>query len=159
MQRPNRQQIHQVLLNLCVNARDATPAGGRITVGAKNVEVDQHLVTMNPGAHVGPHVAFTVADTGAGMSPETLEKIFDPFFTTKEVGKGTGLGLATVIGIVKSHGGFLTVKTYVGKGTAFTVFIPAAKDDTSGAKEKDTGPIADGGGRRVLLVEIGRAHV
>ena len=146
-------QIHQVLLNLCVNARDATPAGGRITVGAKNVEVDAQLVAMNPGAHAGPHVAFSVADTGAGMSPETLEKIFDPFFTTKEVGKGTGLGLATVIGIVKSHGGFLTVKTYVGKGTTFTVFIPTAKEDTSGEKEKDTGPIADGGGRRVLLVD------
>ena len=146
-------QLHQVLLNLCVNARDATPPGGRITVGARNVDVDPHLVAMNPGAHLGPHVVFSVADTGAGMSPETMEKIFDPFFTTKEVGKGTGLGLATVVGIVKSHGGFLTVKSYLGVGTTFAVFIPAAQEPEAAAKEVDNGPIADGGGRRVLLVD------
>ncbi len=146
-------QLHQVLLNLCVNARDATPAGGRITVGAKNVEVDAHLVAMNPGAQVGPHVAFSVSDTGAGMSAETMQKIFDPFFTTKEVGKGTGLGLATVVGIVKSHAGFLTVKSYLGVGTTFTVFIPAAQETKSAAKEADPAPIAGGGGKRVLLVD------
>ena len=146
-------QLHQVLLNLCVNARDATPAGGRITVGAKNVEVDAHLVAMNPGAQVGPHVAFSVSDTGAGMSAETMQKIFDPFFTTKEVGKGTGLGLATVVGIVKSHAGFLMVKSYLGVGTTFTVFIPAAQETKSAAKDADTTPIAGGGGKRVLLVD------
>ena len=146
-------QLHQVLLNLCVNARDATPAGGRITVGAKNVDVDQHLVAMNPGAQLGPHVAFTVADTGAGMSAETMQKIFDPFFTTKEVGKGTGLGLATVVGIVKSHAGFLAVKSYVGIGTTFTVFIPAAREAQPTSKEAESAPIADGGGKRVLLVD------
>ena len=146
-------QLHQVLLNLCVNARDATPAGGRIAVGAKNVEVDPHLVAMNPGAQVGPHVAFSVSDTGAGMSAETMQKIFDPFFTTKEVGKGTGLGLATVVGIVKSHAGFLTVKSYLGVGTTFTVFIPAARETQSTSKDADTTPIAGGGGKRVLLVD------
>ena len=146
-------QLHQVLLNLCVNARDATPAGGRITVSAKNVEVDRHLVAMNPGAQIGPHVAFSVADTGAGMSPETMQKIFDPFFTTKEVGKGTGLGLATVVGIVKSHGGFLTVKSYLSVGTTFTVFIPAAMETQAASGPADTSPIMDGGGKRVLLVD------
>ncbi len=145
-------QLHQVLLNLCVNARDATP-GGRITVGAKNVEVDAHLVAMNPGAQLGPHVAFSVADTGAGMSPETMQKIFDPFFTTKEVGKGTGLGLATVVGIVKSHAGFLTLKSYLGVGTTFTVFIPAAQETKAASGPADTTPIAGGGGKRVLLVD------
>ena len=146
-------QLHQVLLNLCVNARDATAPGGRITVGAKNVEVDAHLVAMNPGAQLGPHVAFSVVDTGAGMTSETLEKIFDPFFTTKEVGKGTGLGLPTVVGIVKSHGGFLTVKSYLGVGTTFTVFIPAADQMTGETKPVENGPIASGGGKRVLLVD------
>ncbi len=146
-------QIHQVLLNLCVNARDAMTGGGRITVGAKNVEVDQHLVAMNPGAQAGPHVAFSVADNGAGMTAETLEKIFDPFFTTKEVGKGTGLGLATVLGIVKSHGGFLTVKSYLDVGTTFHVFIPAAKEPEPAAIETDTRPITNGEGRRILLVD------
>jgi two-component system, cell cycle sensor histidine kinase and response regulator CckA len=146
-------QLHQVLLNLCVNARDATPAGGRITVGAKNIDVDAQLVAMNPGAQLGRHVAFSVADTGAGMTTATLEKIFDPFFTTKEVGKGTGLGLATVLGIVKSHGGFLTVKSYLGVGTTFTVFIPAAKEPEAAPKAAATGPIESGAGRRVLLVD------
>ncbi len=146
-------QLHQVLLNLCVNARDAVPPNGRIAIAAKNVDVDAHLVAMNPGAKLGPHVAFSVADTGAGMTQETMEKIFDPFFTTKEVGKGTGLGLPTVVGIVKSHGGFLTVKSYLGVGTTFTVFIPAAQQEAPAAKQKETGPVAGGGGRRVLLVD------
>ncbi len=146
-------QLHQVLLNLCVNARDATPAGGRITVGAKNVDVDAHLVAMNPGAQLGPHVSFSVSDTGAGMSAETMQKIFDPFFTTKEVGKGTGLGLATVVGIVKSHAGFLTVKSYIGVGTTFTVFIPAARESETTSKGADTTPLARGDGKRVLLVD------
>lgn len=146
-------QLHQVLLNLCVNARDATPAGGRITVSARNVNVDQHLVAMNPGAQLGPHVAFSVSDTGSGMSAATMEKIFDPFFTTKEVGKGTGLGLPTVVGIVKSHNGFLTVKSYIGVGTTFTIFVPAAEQQMEDAKQEDNRPIVDGGGRRVLLVD------
>ena len=146
-------QLHQVLLNLCVNARDVLPPGGRLTVSAKNVDVDAQLVAMNPGAQLGPHVAFSVADTGAGMSAETMEKIFDPFFTTKEVGKGTGLGLATVLGIVKSHGGFLTVKSYLGVGTTFTVFIPAAKEAEAATTQVESGPIVAGGGRRILLVD------
>ena len=83
---------------------------------------------MNPGAQLGEHVVLRVSDTGEGMSPEMMDKIFDPFFTTKEVGKGTGLGLATVIGIVKSHGGFLTVQSEIGVGTSFRIFLPAATE-------------------------------
>ena len=146
-------QLHQVLLNLCVNARDAMPKGGTLTISVENVQVDAHLVSMNPGARLGPHVAFRASDTGMGMSAETLDKIFDPFFTTKEVGKGTGLGLATVIGIVKSHGGFLTVRSELGVGTTFTIFIPAVQGAGPVEKQADATPIAGGGGRRVLLVD------
>jgi two-component system, cell cycle sensor histidine kinase and response regulator CckA len=119
-------QIHQILLNLCVNARDAmSPKGGALTVACENTHVDARLAAQNPGAKPGPHVVFSVTDTGSGMTPEVMEKIFDPFFTTKEQGKGTGLGLATVIGIVKSHDGFITIQSKVGVGTTFRIFIPA----------------------------------
>ena len=116
-------QLHQILLNLCVNARDAMPNGGPLTVGAENVIVDEQLARMNPGAQLGPHVIVRVSDSGTGMSPETMDKIFDPFFTTKEVGKGTGLGLATVMGIVKGHGGFLSLQSEIGIGTTFRVYL------------------------------------
>jgi PAS domain S-box-containing protein len=146
-------QLHQVLLNLCVNARDAMPNGGTLTVSAENVEVDDHFASMNPGATLGPHVVFRASDTGTGMTPETMERIFDPFFTTKEVGKGTGLGLATVVGIVKSHGGFLSVQSEVGVGTTFRVFIPAARETESAAKRENQGAITRGKGELVLVVD------
>ena len=146
-------QLHQVLLNLCVNARDAMPEGGTLTINAENVEVDDHFASMNPGAQLGPHVVFRVSDTGMGMSPETMERIFDPFFTTKEVGKGTGLGLATVIGIVKSHGGFLSVQSEVGVGTTFRVFVPASRETRADAKREDLGELAGGKGELVLVVD------
>jgi PAS domain S-box-containing protein len=146
-------QLHQVFLNLCVNSRDAMPQGGRIFITAENVQVDAHLVATNPGAQLGPHVAFRVADTGTGISAEVLEKIFDPFFTTKEVGKGTGLGLATVLGIVKSHGGFLAVRSELGVGTTFTVFLPAVRESEASANVAEDAPPAPGGGKRVLLVD------
>jgi PAS domain S-box-containing protein len=145
-------QLHQVLLNLCVNARDAMPQGGSIRLNAENVDIDQHFASMNPGAQLGPHVVLRASDTGTGMSPETMEKIFDPFFTTKEVGKGTGLGLATVIGIVKSHGGFLTVQSELGVGTTFSVFLPASQEK-SGDTAKEEEPIARGNGELVLVVD------
>lgn len=146
-------QLHQVLLNLCVNARDAMPKGGGITLSAENVDIDQHFASMNPGAQLGPHVVLRSSDTGTGMPPEVMEKIFDPFFTTKEVGKGTGLGLATVIGIVKSHGGFLTVQSEVGVGTTFSVFLPASQDADANAGAKEEAPITPGKGELVLVVD------
>jgi signal transduction histidine kinase/CheY-like chemotaxis protein len=147
-------QLHQVLLNLCVNARDAMPKGGTLTVSSENLVIDQHFASMNPGAQLGPHVALRVADTGSGMSAETMDKIFDPFFTTKEVGKGTGLGLATVIGIVKSHNGFLTVQSEVGVGTTFSVFLPASREAQE-AKATDAveTAITTGNGELILVVD------
>jgi CheY-like chemotaxis protein len=146
-------QLHQVLLNLCVNARDAMPGGGSIRLSAENVNVDEQLAGMNPGAQLGAHVVLRASDTGSGMTPETMEKIFDPFFTTKEVGKGTGLGLATVIGIVKSHGGFLTVQSEVGVGTTFSVFLPASLDTKDAGEDTKEETIAKGNGELVLVVD------
>ena len=120
-------QLHQVLLNLAVNARDAMPEGGRLEFATENVELDQATATATAMAEAkpGPHVLLRVTDNGAGMSPETMEKMFDPFFTTKQPGKGTGLGLSTTLGIVKSHGGFLTVESEPDQGTTFRVYLPA----------------------------------
>ncbi|HEX4119384.1 MAG TPA: ATP-binding protein [Verrucomicrobiae bacterium] len=115
-------QLHQVLLNLCVNARDAMADGGRILIEVQNVEVDETLPRKQKN---GPHVVLSVTDTGHGMPAEVLKNIFEPFFTTKEAGKGTGLGLSTVFGIIKTHGGFVTVSSEVDKGTTFRVYLPA----------------------------------
>ncbi len=112
-------QLHQVLMNLCVNARDAMSAGGTITLGLERVEVP-----ANGGGRGGPHLSLSVADTGSGIPPENLGRIFDPFFTTKPLGKGTGLGLASVHGIVKAHHGFVRVESKVGHGTTFRVLLP-----------------------------------
>jgi CheY-like chemotaxis protein len=157
-------QLHQVLLNLSVNARDAImsarpPADGCerkrvLTVAAENAEIDENFASMNPGAQLGPYVVFRVTDTGSGMSAETQEKIFDPFFTTKEPGKGTGLGLATVIGIVKSHGGFLSVQSEIGIGTTFRIFLPAIRDsDAAMAGRAEPLPVVGGKGEIVLVVD------
>ncbi len=146
-------QLHQVLLNLSVNARDAMSGGGTLTIGGENVDVDAHFASMNPGAQLGPHVALRVSDTGSGMSAETMEKIFDPFFTTKEVGKGTGLGLATVIGIVKSHGGFLTLQSTIGVGTVFKVFVPASTQAEQSNSPAEAAAPPRGNGQRILVVD------
>ena len=119
-------QIHQALMNLCVNARDAMPDGGTLTLGAKNVTVEEAFAAMTPGARPGPHLCVSVADTGTGIAPENLDRIFDPFFTTKEIGRGTGLGLATVLGIVWGHEGFVQVDSQLGHGTTFELYFPAA---------------------------------
>ncbi len=121
-------QLHQVLLNLCVNARDAMPAGGRLTLAAKNVTIVAGTPTLPPEAQSGPYLAISVSDTGHGVPPEIKHRIFEPFFTTKPVGKGTGLGLSTVLGIVRHHGGFVTLDSTPHVGSTFTVYLPAIPD-------------------------------
>lgn len=126
-------QLHQVLMNLCVNARDAMPHGGVLTMRMENKVLDEVYSGMNPDSKPGPYVMFEVADTGIGIPPEIQERVFDPFFTTKKVGKGTGLGLSTVMAIVKSHGGFVNLYSEMGRGTKFKVYLPA--NTTSEATE------------------------
>jgi PAS domain S-box-containing protein len=123
----NLTQLHQILLNLCVNARDAMPAGGKLSFVADNVELDAAEVAAIPEGRPGSFVSLAVSDTGTGMPPEVRAKIFEPFFTTKGEGKGTGIGLATVLRIVKAHGGFLQVDSEPGQGTTFEVFLPRAE--------------------------------
>ena len=118
-------QLHQVLLNLCVNARDAMPQGGKLTLRVRNVVADAHFTSRNPEARAVAYVLFEVTDTGHGVPPEVRDRIFEPFFTTKELGKGTGLGLSTTLSIVKSHGGFITVQSEPEKGSSFQVYLPA----------------------------------
>lgn len=118
-------QLHQVLLNLCVNARDAMPEGGELWLTAANRHLDEAFAAVESGARPGPHVMIEVEDTGCGIPPGIIDQIFDPFFTTKEVGKGTGLGLSTTLGIVKSHGGFIRAYSEPGHGTQFSLYLPA----------------------------------
>jgi PAS domain S-box-containing protein len=146
-------QIHQVLMNLCVNARDAMPEGGKLRMSAENIQVDETLAQLYAGAKSGPHVMVTVADNGIGIPPEIFPRIFDPFFTTKGVGKGTGLGLSTVIGIVKSHGGFITVYSEPGRGTSFKVFLRATGGMELDKREHSTAPIPLGNGELILVVD------
>ena len=144
-------QLHQVLMNLVVNARDAMPNGGTLSVSAENFFIDENYAWMQLEAKVGPYILITVVDTGVGMSAEIKERIFEPFFTTKELGKGTGLGLSTVMGIVKSHGGFVNVYSEIGKGTQFQVYLPAVETmETLVERKQNPSP---GNGELILVVD------
>jgi len=146
-------QIQQVLMNLCVNARDAMAEDGRLTVDAENVVIDEHYASMHVDARSGPYVVLRVTDTGCGIPESIREKIFDPFFTTKEVGKGTGLGLSTVTAIVKSHGGFVNVYSESGKGTTFKVYLPAEAISVEDAPEVKSRELPGGNGETILVVD------
>ena len=145
-------QIHQVLLNLCINARDAMPEGGSIHITGENAEIDENFAAMVADAKVGDYAMLALSDTGTGIPQEVLGKIFDPFFTTKEVGKGTGLGLSTVMGILHSHGGFVTVESEEGRGTTFKLFLPAATDNIAKQKAQNKNT-PQGRGTMILVVD------
>lgn len=146
-------QLNQVLLNLCLNARDAMPQGGQLTLQAKNVEIDVQYAVMNRQIKPGRYVEIKVIDTGCGMSQEVMDRIFEPFFTTKELGKGTGLGLATTVGILRSHNGFVNVYSEPGQGSVFKVGLPAADDPLGAAADSTPRELPRGHGERVLVVD------
>jgi len=143
-------QVEQILMNLCVNARDAMPEGGALSIETGNAVFDRVFLCDNPWAAEGQYVFVRVSDTGHGMDTETLEHIFDPFFTTKEIGKGTGLGLASVYGIVKQHKGFIRVTSTPDRGTSFWVFFPVA--DAVPAKDSAAPKRFASGGRETILL-------
>ncbi|MGH8103408.1 MAG: response regulator, partial [bacterium] len=144
-------QMQQVLMNLCVNARDAMPGGGMLTVRTSNKTLTDADCTQNVEARPGRYICLIVQDTGTGIPAEILPRIFEPFFTTKEVGKGTGLGLAMVYGIVKAHDGWIQVSSQVGTGTTFTVFLPAVVAVI--IEEKPQVVSAPGGSETILVVD------
>jgi CheY-like chemotaxis protein len=147
--------IEQIIMNLAVNSRDAMPKGGQLLITTTTLEADEAYVQHHPEARSGPFVCLTVTDTGCGMDAQTQSRIFEPFFTTKEVGKGTGLGLATVYGIAKQHQGWIDLKSVAGVGTTFQIFLPRSPKALDRTGEKPAVPPIVGPGRKetILLVE------
>lgn len=145
-------QLHQVLMNLCINARDAMPCGGTLKLEAENLQIDEVTAWMEPDAQVGSYVRISVSDTGTGIAAADLDRIFEPFFTTKEVGKGTGLGLSTAMGILKSHGGFITVSSQINQGTQFQVYLPAVRTALSQSFDRDVA-LPQGRHETILVVD------
>jgi two-component system, cell cycle sensor histidine kinase and response regulator CckA len=150
-------QIEQVVMNLAVNARDAMPEGGRLVIETGNAELDEAYARQHPGARPGRYVKLTVTDSGIGMNRETLAHIFEPFFTTKEVGKGTGLGLATVYGVVKQSGGYIWVDSELGQGSSFQIFLPCIEERVAPTVAITPVPENLVGTETVLLVEDAEA--
>jgi two-component system cell cycle sensor histidine kinase/response regulator CckA len=150
-------QIRQVLVNLCLNARDAMPNGGQLIVETQNIEIGEEFCNLHNYGTPGEYVLLVVSDTGVGMDTDTLRRIFEPFFTTKDRGYGTGLGLATVYGIIKQHDGFVNVYSELGRGTTFRIYIPAS----SGVREARSVPVAcdSHGGSETILVADDHAQL
>ncbi|MBL8798055.1 MAG: response regulator [Planctomycetia bacterium] len=145
-------QLDQVLMNLAVNARDAMPKGGKLTIETSNVLLSDDYVRTHPDCKAGQHVMLAMTDTGCGMAPEVLARVFEPFFTTKEVGKGTGLGLAMVFGIVQQSGGCIHVYSEPGRGTTFKVYFPAVDEPIKKSGDSKQG-LAARGAETILMVE------
>ena len=146
-------QLYQVLLNLCVNARDAMPSGGTISISAKNVILEEKDARMSDGNRAGEYVQITIEDNGTGIPPEILDRIFEPFFTTKEIGKGTGLGLSTSLAIIKSHDGFIRVQSEMGHGTLFNIFLPVLEALLQPTEQDSSHNLPRGNGERILVVD------
>jgi PAS domain S-box-containing protein len=143
--------IHQVLMNLCVNSRDAMPSGGTLKVSTENFNIDENYARIHLDAKPGKYIMVSIVDTGIGMDAATIDRIFDPFFTTKDIGKGTGLGLSTAMGIIKSHSGFINVYSEIGKGSCFKVYLPAT--DANETQSQSAIDLALGNNELILIVD------
>jgi nitrogen-specific signal transduction histidine kinase len=146
-------QIEQVLMNLATNARDAMPTGGQLILKTEEIDLNDELMMQGGILRPGRYALLTVTDTGSGMDEETLEKIFEPFFTTKEVGKGTGLGLAMVYGIIKQHNGYILASSQPGKGTTFSIYLPLTEPAAREPESMQTGSPAPRGTETILMAE------
>jgi two-component system cell cycle sensor histidine kinase/response regulator CckA len=146
-------QLHQLLMNLSLNARDAMPQGGTLSIDVENVVLDEMYAQSNPEAKPGYYVLLRVTDTGVGIPQENLKTIFEPFFTTKEIGKGTGLGLTSVLQIARNHGGFVSVYSEANRGTSFTVYLPADPSQSMIEVEENVRELPRGNGEMLLIID------